>query len=178
MIETSVIRPPKTLLEVYQSLPEGTMAQLIRNELIMSPAPLDIHQRVLSDLYLELGTHVKRQRLGTCRVAPYDVYLDEENVFQPDILYVSTARMDLIHEDGIHGAPDLVVEILSPSSARYDLGAKKAAYERFGVLEYWVVDPQTLQCSVFVQKQDKFELYSEETGLVRSVILGREFSFG
>jgi len=71
--------------------------------------------------------------LGTVRYAPYDVYLDDKNAFQPDILFVRKENMHLIEEDGLYGAPDLVIEILSPSNSKYDLKVKKEVYERYGV---------------------------------------------
>lgn len=72
-----------------------------------------------------------------------DVYLEDENIFQPDILFISNENQHVIEEDGIHGAPDLVIEILSPGTAKYDLMKKKDVYERRGDKEYWIVNPET-----------------------------------
>src|SRR5215213_6493842 len=116
-----MMRPPRTMLEVFKSLPEGTLVQLIENNLIMSPSPKDRHQEVLEELTFHLTTHVRRKKMGKVRFAPYDVYLDQKNAFQPDLIFISNTNLYKIEEDGLHGAPDLVVEILSPSTAKYDL---------------------------------------------------------
>lgn len=164
-------------MEVFKSLPEGTLVQLMENELIMSPAPLDRHQKLLSDLHLLIGSHVKQHQLGNCRLAPYDVYFDDENVLQPDFVFLSNERLHLIQEDGLHGAPDLVVEILSPSSAKFDKGKKKTIYERFGVKEYWIVDPATKEVQGYRLKDNVFAEFENTVGVIRSSLLGAEFVF-
>src|SRR5690625_1307514 len=147
-------RPPRTLMEVFKSLPEGTLVQLIENTLVMSPSPLDIHQKVLSDIHLSMGAFIKHHKLGEIRVATYDVYLDRKNAFQPDIVFISNERRDMIEEDGLHGPPDLVVEILSPTTAKYDLEEKKDVYERRGIQEYWIVDPATKSVQGFILNEE------------------------
>lgn len=140
-MERTYIKPPQTILEVYQNLPEGTRAQLINNQIIMSPAPSDPHQKVLDKIYRRLGDFVEENDLGETRVAPYDVYLNRRNAYQPDIVFIANANVHNIKENGVHGAPDLVIEILSPATLHYDKGDKKGEYERSGVKEYWMVDP-------------------------------------
>src|SRR5438046_721078 len=124
-----MIRPPRTMLEVFKSLPEGTLVQLIENNLIIAPSPKDRHQKYLLELAFQLLTHVRSKGSGEVRIALYDVYLDQKNAFQPDLIFISNENLYKIEEDGLHGAPDLVVEILSPSTAKYDLRKKKAVYE-------------------------------------------------
>jgi Uma2 family endonuclease len=141
MMDGVYIKPLRTILEVFQNLPEGTPAQLINNQIVMSPAPSDAHQKVLDKVYRQLGNFIELNRLGEVRVAPYDVFLNEKNSYQPDIIFIANNNLGLIKEDGLHGAPDLVIEILSPSSWQYDKGEKKDEYERNGVKEYWMVDP-------------------------------------
>lgn len=170
-------RPPRTLLEVFQSLPEGTLAQLIKNTLIMSPAPLYIHQKILSTLHLLVGDFVKKNQLGEVLVAPIDVYFDLKNVFQPDILFISNERLKLIEEDGLHGAPDLVVEILSSSTARFDLEEKKDVYERYGVKEYFIVNPETKAVQRFGLNEGAFGEPENSKGIFRSHLLDAEFTF-
>jgi Uma2 family endonuclease len=135
------IKPLRTILEVFQNLPEGTPAQLINNQIVMSPAPTDSHQKILGKVYRQLGNFIELHQLGEVRVAPYDVFLNENNSFQPDIVFIASDNIKLIKEDGLHGAPDLVIEILSPATMKYDRGDKKDEYERNGVKEYWMVDP-------------------------------------
>ncbi|HLF33982.1 MAG TPA: Uma2 family endonuclease [Cyclobacteriaceae bacterium] len=125
MRSTLLKHPPRTMMEVFQTLPEGTLAQLIKNNLAMSPSPLEIHQKILNDISFVLNSFIRQHHLGEIRFAPYDVYLDRENAFQPDIFFISNEHLNLIKDDGLHGAPDLVVEILSPSTAKYDLEEKR-----------------------------------------------------
>jgi Uma2 family endonuclease len=173
----TMIRPPKTLLEVYKSLPEGTNAQLIENNLIMSPAPKDIHQKVLDKIYRRLGNFIEEKELGETRTAPYDVYLDEFNVYQPDIIFIASENISKINEDGLQGAPDMVIEILSSRTAKEDKGRKKNAYERCGVKEYWIVDPVTRKTMGFSLVNEAFISLASETGIIRSVLLNTEIIF-
>ena len=173
----TMIRPPKTLLEVYKSLPEGTNAQLIENNLIMSPAPKDIHQKVLDKIYRRLGNFIEEKELGETRTAPYDVYLDEFNVYQPDIIFIASKNISKINEDGLQGAPDMVIEILSSRTAKEDKGRKKNAYERCGVKEYWIVDPVTKKTMGFSLVNKTFVPLASETGIIRSVLLNTEIIF-
>src|SRR5438874_6042420 len=93
-----MVRPPRTMLEVFKSLPEGTLVQLIENNLVMSPSPKDRHQEILAELSFQLIAYVRKERLGTVRFAPYDVYLDQKNAFQPDLIFISNANLYKIEE--------------------------------------------------------------------------------
>jgi hypothetical protein len=104
----TMLKPPKTIFEVYQSLPEGTLCQLINNQLIMSPAPADIHQKILIEIAYLLIDYVKKSKTGSVRMGPSDVYLSKRNVFQPDIYFVANENTEKFGENGFHGAPDLV----------------------------------------------------------------------
>ena len=115
----------------------------------MSPSPSFFHQRILANLFGLLAPYARAQNLGTVLFAPLDFYLDDNNVYQPDIFFVSHARKHVIQEDGLHGAPDLVVEVLSPHTARYDLNAKRAGYARSGVRELWLVYPKAKRVDAF-----------------------------
>ncbi len=161
----------KATVKDYKKLPEGSPYQLIEGELVMSPAPKPIHQIVSGNLFEALRKFLKDK--GILLYAPVDVYLDEENAFQPDLLFISEERKDILKEDGVYGAPDLVVEILSPSTAYYDLRKKKEVYGRTGVKEYWIVDPEMKSVEVYVNKEGKFRLFQElkEKGSIRSQII-------
>lgn len=127
----------------YYALPEGPpYAQLIEGELLMSPSPTFFHQRIIIKLIVSLESFVAAHRLGKVCVAPSDVQFDEENVFQPDVFFVSNERLHLADDHGIKGAPDLVIEVIS-GTGRIDLGPKKNVYARGGVIEYWTVRPKT-----------------------------------
>lgn len=106
----------------------------------MSPSPDFFHQDVTGNLFALLRDHVSRTGAGVVQIAPSDVELDEVNVVQPDVYFVSRARRRIITRQGVTGAPDLVVEVLSPRTAGLDLGAKLKAYARAGVAEAWFVD--------------------------------------
>ena len=130
--------------EDYLNTPEGERYELLDGELVMVPAPNTIHQTLVMELSASLHAFVKRRALGKVYVAPFDVVLwdgDEANVVQPDLLFVSAARAGIITEANVQGAPDLVVEILSPSTESLDRGYKRELYARHGVGEYWLVDP-------------------------------------
>lgn len=128
--------------EDYLLLPnDGKRYQILEGELDVTPAPSTTHQKVSMRLEHLLVSHVEVHHLGLVLHAPLDVVLDERNVVQPDIVFVSSIRMPIVEEERIAGAPDLVIEILSPSTARVDRGTKSAIYARHGVRWYWLVDP-------------------------------------
>lgn len=170
-------RPPRNIMEVFNSLPEGTLAQVIENCLFMSPAPLEIHQKIVGKLFVLLSNYIDEHALGEARIAPYDVYLDDENVFQPDIVFISNERLHLIEKNGLHGAPDLVIEILSPSTAKFDLQQKKVAYERCGVQEYWIVDPQSKAVHGYRLRNNSFDRLPKAIGHLNSDLLHTTFRF-
>jgi len=127
----------------YRLMPEdGKRYELVNGELLMTPSPTPKHQRILNEINLALSAHVKRNRLGEVFIAPVDVVFDEHTVLEPDLLFIRSARAPIVGEKAIHGAPDLVVEILSPSSFYHDLRVKMSLYGKFGVEEYWIVDPE------------------------------------
>ena len=151
-METLISSPPRTMIEVYKSLPEGTPVQLIENNIVMTPTPAYRHQEIQSDIIKALFLFLDKNPLGKLLVAPLDVYFNDENVLQPDIMFISNDKMDIIHNDGLHGSPDLIIEILSPSTAKYDLNQKKAVYECSGVKEYWIVDPENKEAQGYFMK--------------------------
>src|SRR3954468_20334631 len=133
------IRPPRTGIEAFELMPEGTWCQLINDVLVMSPSPTVPHARVQSKIFSILNNFVEAKDLGIVFFAPVDVYLNKGNVFQPDIFYVSAEKNHIIKVKGIEGTPDLVIEVLSKGNEKYDLTEKKTVYEQAGVKEYWVV---------------------------------------
>jgi Uma2 family endonuclease len=170
-------RPPRTILEAYKCLPEGTMAQLINGVIRMWPPLFEPQAVILNEIAPDLHFFVKNAHAGTTRMGLYDVYLDEMNVFQPDICYISKESMHLIKEDGLQGAPDLVIEILSPSTAKYDLKDKKDVYEQYGVKEYWIVDPADSSVTGYSLTNGTFTLILESIGKIESQLLGWSVEF-
>lgn len=157
----------------YAKLPESAPYQLIEGELVMTPAPSPFHQIVQSNIWLELGVWVRQRNLGRVLASPIDVYLSEKETYQPDIIFISTSRRNIIGEKKIEGAPDLVVEILSPTTGYYDLTHKKRMYAESGVKEYWVVDPVEKTFEVWENVGGDFRLISSARaqGAVRSKLL-------
>ncbi|WP_406677824.1 Uma2 family endonuclease [Moorella sp. ACPs] len=159
--------------EDYARLPEGTPFQLIGGKLIMTPAPGTYHQIILMRLIEKLLFFLAGKDLGILFTAPVDVFLEEKETYQPDIIFIAKDRMHIIETTKIKGAPDLVIEILSPSTGYYDLKKKARVYARCGVKEYWIVDPEDKSIEVFQQKEGNFVLvhHVEETGQAKSILL-------
>ncbi|RMF85647.1 MAG: Uma2 family endonuclease [Nitrospinota bacterium] len=148
----------------YARLPEGAPYQLIGGKLVMTPSPSPYHQRVSKRLEFFLYDFVEKQHhLGEIFDAPIDVYFEETEVYQPDIIFISQERQNIIGEQKIEGAPDLIIEVLSPSTAYYDLKHKMRVYARHGVKEYWIVDPLERGIEVFENKNGEFFLFSQAT---------------
>jgi len=119
---------------------DGNRYEIIDGELFVTPAPNLRHQRVLLNLVTTLVAHVRKHALGEVFVAPVDVRFADGYVIEPDVLFVSTAHADRMKEKWVEGAPDLVVEVLSPSTAKTDRTKKRDAFAKHGVPFYWLVD--------------------------------------
>src|ERR1051326_985041 len=134
--------PRPLTVEDYRELPEGPpYYQLIEGDLYMAPSPDRFHQDILGNLHFIMRSHLEKRPSGSVHLAPSDVQLTELNIYQPDLYYVSNARRAILNEQGARGAPDLVVEILSPKTAKLDRGVKREIYARSGVEEMGIVDP-------------------------------------
>ncbi len=128
--------------EDYRTAPPDRRYELLDGDLVLTPAPSLKHQTVQVQLGERLARFVRENALGRLFFAPCDVVLSDTDVVQPDLLFVSAARAHLLSGgENVRGAPDLVIEILSPSSAERDRGYKRALYAMHGVAEYWLVDP-------------------------------------
>lgn len=140
----------KLTYEDFLLLPDdGRRHEIIDGEHYVNPSPNTRHQMVSMRLSFALYAHVSEHQLGHVFTAPYDVVLGEHDIVEPDLIYVSNARGHVITRKNIEGAPDLLVEILSPSKPEYDTRLKFKTYERYGVAEYWIVDPDAGAISVF-----------------------------
>ncbi|MBI5379944.1 MAG: Uma2 family endonuclease [Nitrospirae bacterium] len=128
---------------------DGKRHELIDGEHYMTPSPNEKHQRVSMNLSHLLSHYVKKNPKGRIYHAPFDVVLSDQDVVQPDLLFVSAARASLITEKCIQGAPDLVIEILSESTRKTDEIIKRKLYARHGVGEYWIVDPELETVKVY-----------------------------
>ena len=149
--------------------------ELVDGELLMTPAPKPRHQIILGELYSALSSHVKQHRLGKVLLAPVDVVFEDHTVVEPDLLFIRADRASIVGEEAIHGAPDLVVEILSPSTFYNDLRIKMNVYGRFGVQEYWIVDPEKETIELYRLAGTKLELarqFSSDAALESTLLPG------
>ncbi len=130
----------------FMSLPnDGKRYEILDGMLYISPPSLTAHQRVLLNLATTLSGHVEQCALGEVFIAPYDLVLSYNDIAEPDIIFVSTQRQSIVTKENIRGVPDLVVEVLSPVWPAYDTREKRNVYERCGVPNYWLVDPDAKQ---------------------------------
>ncbi|MEO8713328.1 MAG: Uma2 family endonuclease, partial [Parafilimonas sp.] len=171
------MRKPETLVDVYRLLPEGTPIQVIQNQFYMSPSPLFNHFSIAKNIFLQLNEYATQNNLGEVIYAPVDVYLGNKNAVQPDVFFLSNTKKNFIKEDGVYGAPDLIVEVLSPGNRNTDLIKKKAVYEQFGVEEYFIVEPADKTVLSFYLKDGKYSEAKKQKAKFTSKILGKTFSF-
>ena len=149
---------PKLTYQDYLNTSDDERYELLDGELIMVPAPNMDHQDIVTNLGTALSVFVKEQKLGRLYFAPTDVLLSDTDVVQPDLIFVSKEREHVRTPANIQGAPDLVVEILSPSSATRDWRDKRELYARHGVKEYWVVDPSNKIVSIMLLQDGVLEI--------------------
>ena len=153
--------------------------ELFNGGLIMTPAPGRAHQFAVSNLHRILSVFVESHNLGKVLVALFDVYVDEETVVEPDILFVSQNRLHIIDEQKINGMPDVVIEVLSPSTEVQDRDFKFRCYAEEGVKEYWIVDPIKQSAEVYCGTGNKFALIGTFMGrdeVLSSYFRGLSFS--
>lgn len=176
-MQEMISRPPRTIMEVYKMLPEGTLAELIEGSIYMSPSPMRRHQRVVTLLGGRLAIYAEENQLGEVYISPFDVYLDEsENAVQPDIIFVLKDNLSIV-DDHIHGVPDLLVEVLSPGNQMNDLKLKKNLYERCGVKEYWIIEPNTKEAIGYFLEAGKYVEFYKTKRSIHSKLLKAAFSF-
>lgn len=159
--------------EDYLGLDDDARFEIINGRACMSPSPELFHQEWVGDLFIIIRQHVKAYKLGKVFVAPVDVVLDHENVVQPDLVFVSASNSGLLERRGIMGAPDLVVEVISPGSLRRDRYEKRDLYARFGIKEYWLADVANRSVEVLTLQKDGYQLSScaTGTGKIHSTVL-------
>jgi Uma2 family endonuclease len=153
----------------YFQLPDEPRCELVCGRLLVTPAPNVRHQDVVLELAVRLREHARRGG-GRVVISPVDVVLAPHSVVQPDIVFVGPERAGIV-KDHVEGAPDLVVEVLSPGTARRDLGEKLELYAEAGVDEYWIVDPATRTFEILVNCDGAFSVRLPEEGVYRSAAL-------
>ncbi len=169
--------PPKTAIEVFKLLPEGTLCEVINGQLFMSPSRFTKHQIIVTDLLTDINYYCRTTKIGKAFVAPFDVYLDEDyNAVQPDIIVVLKENEGIIKEH-IYGVPDILIEVLSEGNRDLDLVTKKKLYQKFGVKEYYIIEPETKLVLHFQLAGNNYDLINKQTGKLTSVLLGKTFEF-
>ena len=129
--------------EDIKDFPEShTRVELVDGELIMSPVPSPVHQRICSRLGSEIEPWVRGRQAGEFFSVPLHVILDRYIHYEPDLCFIRQDRLDRMHDSYFDGPPDLVIEVISESNRTHDTVVKYRDYERYGVEEYWLVDPR------------------------------------
>ncbi|HLH22141.1 MAG TPA: Uma2 family endonuclease [Chloroflexota bacterium] len=144
--------------DIWDTPDDGKRYEVIDGELYVTPPPKWGHQRGLSKLHIHLGGWVYGNGLGEIVEAPVGVVLDEHNGVQPDLIYISRERLGIISERGVEGAPDLLVEVLSPSTLARDRGVKMRRYAAAGVPHYWQLDPGSETLEAYRLTEQGYEL--------------------
>ena len=155
----------KLTYDDYVHFPEdGKRHELIDGEHVVTPTPNRTHQAVSGNLFGLIWSHLQQHPTGRIFCAPFDVILSDFDVVEPDLLYISRQRLTEIETSPwVRGAPNLVVEIGSPSTRKRDATVKRRLYERFGVEEYWVVDPELDTIYVYRRRHERYERTAELT---------------
>ncbi len=166
---------PQTWEDLWAIPEDGNRYELMDGEVVVSPPPRRKHQDVARVFYDVLNDHVRAASLGTVYFAPADVRTSPYDTVQPDLFFIRRERLHIYRPDGVmEEPPDLVVEILSPSTRSRDLVRKAAWYARAGVPEYWTVDPDTAELRIRVLKDGRYEEVAPEDDILRSTVLPKQ----
>ncbi|MCI0620960.1 MAG: Uma2 family endonuclease [Acidobacteria bacterium] len=167
---------PVWTYEDYCVLPQDfNRHEIIEGDHVVTPSPTSRHQKALTRLLFVLDSHIQAHSLGELIVAPIDVLLAPTSVVQPDLLFIARERLSIIGEANIQGAPDLVVEVLSPSTEALDRGAKMALYAKYGVPHYWILDASRLRLEIYELEDEEYRLtgqFSEKQQAVSALFPG------
>lgn len=159
----------------YKQLPEKAPYELIKGKLVFMPSPVVYHQRICLRMSAAMQQYANSRALGEVFIAPLDVYLDAENVFQPDVFFIAKERSAIVQRF-IQGAPDVVIEVLSAHTRLYDRQEKAMVYCSSGVKEYWIIDPEEKTVALFQFERGepalKKQLRSPDEAMVSAVLEG------
>lgn len=167
----------RATVEDYLKTPEGAGYQLIDGEIIEMASPSSEHQDILGYIYSELLNRLKISKLGKVYFAPLDVFLENENVLQPDLFFIKKEKYPLIEKKGLVGIPDLIIEILSPSTTYYDTKKKFNIYEKFLLKEYWLIDPEDGEVKGYFLTNDKLVQKFQDNYKINSLLLNETIDF-
>jgi Uma2 family endonuclease len=162
LMAESLIKKPVWTYEDYCVLPQDfNRHEIIEGDHIVTPSPATRHQRVSKNLQFLLESHIRSRDLGVLFAAPTDLLLAPTSVVAPDLLFIRKDRMHIITEANVQGPPDLIVEILSPSTAAIDRGGKMALYAKYGVPHYWIVDSIRLILEMYELEDSQYRLAAQ-----------------
>ena len=166
-------------MRAWEKLPESIRAEVISNKLYVSLSPTTYHQRVCMSICRDLEDHVTQFKLGEVWSVPVDTYLEGpgKSVVVPDVIFIATDNKLKERREGLFGVPDLLIEILSRRTRKYDLTTKKDLYERNGVREYWVVDPETKEAQGYLLKEGAYGSPLVMKSKINVRILKKTFKF-
>ena len=148
----------KFTYEDYCNAPEDKRYELHDGDLVLVPSPKEQHQDSVGSLFVAITLFVRERMLGRVYIAPFDIVFSNHDVVQPDVMFVSNDRLDIITPDNIQGAPDLVIEVLSPSTAHRDRTFKRALYARHGISEFWLVDTESHTIEVLQLEEEGYHI--------------------
>jgi Uma2 family endonuclease len=171
----SVAAKPVTADELDQFPDDGKRREIIGGELYVSPAPQISHQDIIKWLLVYLLEVIEIRGHGKVIQGPVDVRFSDHDLVQPDIVGIRADRLESCRGNTVYGAPDIVVEVLSPSNESYDRVEKKRLYEANGVPEYWIVDGRTLNMTLLRLIGDSYAEIEPEDGVLRSVAISEIF---
>jgi Uma2 family endonuclease len=157
--------------ELDQFPNDGKRREVIGGELHVSPAPTRTHQELVGLLHLPLFEAINRTKSGKVFVGPVDVRFSAHEQVQPDLVAIRQDRLGIYRGHIVHGAPDIVVEVLSPSTESYDRIEKKRLYETYGVPEYWIVDPKLHTVTIFRLTDGRYVEIEAEAGVFHSTAI-------
>jgi Uma2 family endonuclease len=163
-----------TVEELFDmELEEGYFYELLNGHIVKKQAPSPQHQKAVANLNWLINNFTREHDLGDCYTSPIDVFFDKYNNTQPDILFIKKDRLFIVTPHGIEGHPDLIVEVLSPSSYRNDKVDKMKIYCQFGVSEYWIVDPNNKAVEVYTLENNAYTMsvLASESGEITSKVL-------
>ena len=157
----TLIKQKTITYQDYLKFPNDVKGEIIQGEFTMAVAPNSNHQFIITRLMILLSNSIDKNKSGYLFPAPIDVIFDHETMLEPDIVFVSKEKKEIIQKRGIFGTPDLVIEIISPISQYKDNVIKKEIYEKFGVKEYWLVNPYLKSIEILTLLDNKYQLFSE-----------------
>ncbi len=160
-MNTLSLKNKKFTYKEYLLIEDTKQYEILRGNLISYPTPTSYHQWYRKNISMILNGFVRNNQIGYIFSAPTDVILDEENVVQPDLIFIKQENRDKIQKRGIFGNPDIVIEIVSQSTLTRDTFEKRDIYEKFGITEFWLVYPEMECVQVFAIENNKYHIFSE-----------------